>query len=288
MSYTLCLLLLFFISVQGVNIFESNTRITVLGQSGKVQISDIFDTITIDFDSMYEKDPTDKIVGMEGALENKHGVNSFATQNFNIGPPESIVFQGIDMISFTFESPINTIGVLKVRVYVAKANGTIKNGNETYVVREGDVKWNIEVPSWNFLPETKFLELNLIIKTLDDRDAVQNGDDKFAVGGMELSNSKNVLLDNKLQSMPAGFPKLSIKGNKKVFTFRFPRFAASMVYDPMITVFHADDVEAKEGLSTLALILIIVGIFLVGSGVYLYYNFGSSTQTVTSFRPELL
>ena len=76
---------------------------------------------------------------------------------------------------------------------------------------------------------------------------------------MELSNSKNVLLDNKLQSMPAGFPKLSIKGNKKVFTFDF--VAASMVYDPMITVFHADDVEAKEGLSTLAVILIIVGIF---------------------------
>jgi len=274
--YNLFLLLLLLCSVKAIDVGTSDTAIQVLGQSGKVKITRKNSTITMDFDSMYEKDASDEIVGMEGALQNKHGINSFATQSFSFGNEEDIVFQGVNMLSFTFESPINSIGLLKVRVYIAKSNGTIKNGNETYAIEEGDVKWNIEVPSWNFLTETEFLELNIIIKALNDEEVRQDGN-KFTVGGMDLSTSDNVLIDGVINPMPEGFPKLSIQGNKQIFTFKFPKFATSMVYDPIFSNASLSENTTEEGLSLVAIILIIAGsVLLVGGAVFVYFSMQST------------
>lgn len=275
--YRLVLLLLFLLSVKGFDVDSSDTAIQVLGQSGKVKITRQNSTITMDFDSMYEKDSLDKIVGMQGSLQNKHGINSFATQNFVFGNKEDVVFQGISMVSFTFESPINTVGTLKVRVFISKSNGTIKNGNETYAIVEGDVKWNIEVPVWNFLAETEFLELNIIIKTLNDDEKVTQNGDKFTIGTMDLSTSNNVLIDNVLQPMPNGFPKLSIQGNKQIFTFKFPKFATSMIYDPIFSNATPSENTTTEGLSLLAIILIIAGsVLLVGAAVFAIFSMRSN------------
>ena len=275
--YRLVLLLLFLLSVKGFDVDSSDTAIQVLGQSGKVKITRQNSTITMDFDSMYEKDSLDKIVGMQGSLQNKHGINSFATQNFVFGNKEDVVFQGISMVSFTFESPINTVGTLKVRVFISKSNGTIKNGNETYAIVEGDVKWNIEVPVWNFLAETEFLELNIIIKTINDDEKVTQNGDKFTIGTMDLSTSNNVLIDNVLQPMPNGFPKLSIQGNKQIFTFKFPKFATSMIYDPIFSNATPSENTTTEGLSLLAIILIIAGsVLLVGAAVFAIFSMRSN------------
>jgi len=277
LMYRLVLLLLFLLSVKGFDVDSSDTAIQVLGQSGKVKITRQNSTITMDFDSMYEKDSLDKIVGMQGSLQNKHGINSFATQNFVFGNKEDVVFQGISMVSFTFESPINTVGTLKVRVFISKSNGTIKNGNETYAIVEGDVKWNIEVPVWNFLAETEFLELNIIIKTLNDDEKVTQNGDKFTIGTMDLSTSNNVLIDNVLQPMPNGFPKLSIQGNKQIFTFKFPKFATSMIYDPIFSNATPSENTTTEGLSLLAIILIIAGsVLLVGAAVFAIFSMRSN------------
>ena len=277
LMYRLVLLLLFLLSVKGFDVDSSDTAIQVLGQSGKVKITRQNSTITMDFDSMYEKDSLDKIVGMQGSLQNKHGINSFATQNFVFGNKEDVVFQGISMVSFTFESPINTVGTLKVRVFISKSNGTIKNGNETYEIVEGDVKWNIEVPVWNFLAETEFLELNIIIKTLNDDEKVTQNGDKFTIGTMDLSTSNNVLIDNVLQPMPNGFPKLSIQGNKQIFTFKFPKFATSMIYDPIFSNATPSENTTTEGLSLLAIILIIAGsVLLVGAAVFAIFSMRSN------------
>lgn len=275
--YRLVLLLLFLLSVKGFDVDSSDTAIQVLGQSGKVKITRQNSTITMDFDSMYEKDSLDKIVGMQGSLQNKHGINSFATQNFVFGNKEDVVFQGISMVSFTFESPINTVGTLKVRVFISKSNGTIKNGNETYTIAEGDVKWNIEILTWNFLAETEFLELNIIIKTLNDDEKVTQNGDKFTIGTMDLSTSNNVLIDNVLQPMPNGFPKLSIQGNKQIFTFKFPKFATSMIYDPIFSNATPSENTTTEGLSLLAIILIIAGsVLLVGAAVFAIFSMRSN------------
>ena len=275
--YRLVLLLLFLLSVKGFDVDSSDTAIQVLGQSGKVKITRQNSTITMDFDSMYEKDSLDKIVGMQGSLQNKHGINSFATQNFVFGNKEDVVFQGISMVSFTFESPINTVGTLKVRVFISKSNGTIKNGNETYEIVEGDVKWNIEILTWNFLAETEFLELNIIIKTLNDDEKVTQNGDKFTIGTMDLSTSNNVLIDNVLQPMPNGFPKLSIQGNKQIFTFKFPKFATSMIYDPIFSNATPSENTTTEGLSLLAIILIIAGsVLLVGAAVFAIFSMRSN------------
>ena len=277
LMYRLVLLLLFLLSVKGFDVDSSDTAIQVLGQSGKVKITRQNSTITMDFDSMYEKDSLDKIVGMQGSLQNKHGINSFATQNFVFGNKEDVVFQGISMVSFTFESPINTVGTLKVRVFISKSNGTIKNGNETYEIVEGDVKWNIEILTWNFLAETEFLELNIIIKTLNDDEKVTQNGDKFTIGTMDLSTSNNVLIDNVLQPMPNGFPKLSIQGNKQIFTFKFPKFATSMIYDPIFSNATPSENTTTEGLSLLAIILIIAGsVLLVGAAVFAIFSMRSN------------
>jgi hypothetical protein len=53
-------------------------------------------------------------------------------------------------------------------------------------------------------------------------------------GGVPLQLSDRVLVDGVWASMPEGFPKMVIKGGSAIFTFRFPKFNDSAVYDPVI------------------------------------------------------
>merc|ERR1719473_1395172 len=49
---------------------------------------------------------------------------------------------------------------------------------------------------------------------------------------LELSDEVNV--DGTWLRMPSGYPRVEVQGSKQLFIFRFPRFAGSMVYDPII------------------------------------------------------
>lgn len=43
-------------------------------------------------------------------------------------------------------------------------------------------------------------------------------------------------VDGNWTEMAEGFPKLEIKGSKKLIVFRFPKFSQKVFYDPTITM----------------------------------------------------
>lgn len=231
----LFLFLLCFNIIMGVfsqDLSSEGTVVKVLGQSGKISLTRDNQTITIDFDSMKEKDANGDAVGMTGALSTQHGVNSFATQSFTFSTLSTITYKNVSMDTFTFESPINTIGKLKCQIFIARENGTIVDGSDNFTVVKGDVKWNIEIPEWSFLTNGAFVDLEVEIKTKDGSEA--SGSEKsYSVGNAKLKMASNVMKDNQTVPMPATYPKIITKGSKKIFTFRFAKFTNSMIYDPI-------------------------------------------------------
>ena len=74
------LLFLLFVSTYAVTHESNGTSIEVLGQSGKARIVRGETTVTMQVDYLNEIDEFDNEVGNIG--QNKHSVNSFATQSF--------------------------------------------------------------------------------------------------------------------------------------------------------------------------------------------------------------
>lgn len=242
--YVITLLLSFNVFAQDLD--SEGTTVKVLGQSGKVSLTRDDETITIDFDSMVEKDSTGSAVGMTGSLNTQHGVNSFATQSFSFSQLAVVTYKNLLFDTFTFESPINNIGKLKCQVFVAKQNGTITDGDDTFSVSKGDVKWNIEIPEWTFLSNGAFIDLDIEIKTKGGEEASGSGK-SYSVGNAQLKMASNVLKDSQTVPMTATYPKMVTKGNKKIFTFRFEKFSNSLLYDPM---FNYGDASVNSGTKT--------------------------------------
>lgn len=257
--FHLCFLALFFtISVFAQDLDSEGTTVKVLGQSGKISLTRENKIVTIDFDSMVEKDATGETVGMTGALNDQHGVNSFATQSFTFSQLSVVNYKNLSFDTFTFESPINSIGKLKCQVFIAKENGTITDGDDTFSVSNGDVKWNIEIPEWTFLINGAFIDLDVEIKTKSGEEASGSGK-SFSVGNAQLKMASSVLKDNQTVPMPATYPKMISKGNKKIFTFRFAKFSNSLLYDPM---FNYGDAVVGAALKS-SLSLSIVGVIVM-------------------------
>ena len=53
--------------------------------------------------------------------------------------------------------------------------------------------------------------------------------------GATLDLSELVMVDGNLTSMPVGYPKLEVKGSKQLYTFRFPRFKESVLYESVVS-----------------------------------------------------
>ncbi len=67
-------------------------------------------------------------------------------------------------------------------------------------------------------------------------------------------------VDDVWQNMPSGYPKFELVGNKKSFTFRFPKFDTKAFYDPTVSL--ADDlaslIDSTGGAATLTLSLALL------------------------------
>lgn len=223
----LILLLLGYASAFNFN--GHSTSIDVLGQSGKVTIKRGSNIITMQMDKLYEVQG-DKYIGTTG--QNKHSVTAFANQNFQFTQLQTVTYKNVSVDEFYFYSPIYSIGFLDVRTMLVNNQSSLGTSTEEWAVKPGDIKWNIELRNWQFLPEADSIELHIEIK---GRRPVGNTTSKsIDIGGGTLQLSNRVVIDGVEQDMPQGFPKVVQKGSKDFYIFRFPRFQDKAIYDPVL------------------------------------------------------
>lgn len=220
---------------------EASTRVKVLGQSGKIRLEHAGEPIVIDFDYLSEVTAAGEIVGQSGA--NKHSVNSFATQSFVFTPVVEEPFLGVPVKKFTFESPIYSVGHLRVVVLLIQENATIDTGAEQWLVSRGDMKFNIEMRDWTFCAPcddgvADFIELGIEIKSSKEANTAEQAK-TIDIGGAILQLASEAEVDGAKVSLPSGYPKIIAKGGKKLFVFRFPKFNSLLSYDPLLQLGEA-------------------------------------------------
>lgn len=214
---------------------QFGTNLKVLGQSGKVSIARGDKKVQFQVDYISEVDENGFEVGKTG--NNKHSINTMATQSFIFDNIKETSFQNVTTHEFSFRTDINGIGKLKVdTIFIAEA-GSLGTETETWKVSSGDVKFNIELSDWTFCPTScsggtaKYIDLGIEIKG-NKRENKGNQTIDIGDATVELSNRVNV--DGVEIFMPAGYPKIETKGLKQLFMFRFPTFQNKLIYDPVI------------------------------------------------------
>eukprot|EP00450_Noctiluca_scintillans_P006922 CAMPEP_0194481062 /NCGR_PEP_ID=MMETSP0253-20130528/3656_1 /TAXON_ID=2966 /ORGANISM="Noctiluca scintillans" /LENGTH=639 /DNA_ID=CAMNT_0039320525 /DNA_START=154 /DNA_END=2073 /DNA_ORIENTATION=- len=221
--------------------------VDVLGQSGKFTLykealgkSADPDAVTVTMSGLYELDEDGEEVGTSGST--KHSINTFAAQDFTVEDAVETSIDGVPASLIKFSSSVSTIGQITVDTWVIESSGTVGPPNETWSVIPGDIKWSITLSDWTWCGCSQgnqdqvgeYVDIEIEIKG-SGGDASGSGKTFDLGGGVGLELSDQVLVDDAWMSMPEGFPLVSDKGNGQVFTFRFPKFTTSAVYDPLFT-----------------------------------------------------
>lgn len=259
------LLLVCRVYAQEVEHTEGGSSVKVLGQSGKIRLEHSGEPVVIDFDSLSEVTAAGEIVGQSGA--NKHSVNSFATQNFAFTPVVEESYLGIPVKKFTFETPIHAIGHLRVIVLLVQENATIDTGAEQWSVSRGDMKFNIELRDWTFCNPCSdgtadFVELEIEIKSSKEAAAEEEAK-TVDIGGALLQMAKEVEVDGTKTPLPAGYPKIIVKGSKKVFVFRFPKFNTLLSYDPLLQLGEATSAASVSSFANICFALVALTLLVL-------------------------
>jgi hypothetical protein len=264
-------LLTVLLSAQGFVAFAQNATTTtvapagaggvlvdVQGQSGKFTVykesEGKANGIQVTMDALRELDSAGNAVGASGST--KHSINTFAAQAFTIAAPEDVNLvageldganasdaSSVSATKISFSSPVSTIGTIRIDTYIMKEAGNLGPPNETWAVSAGDMKWNIELSAWSWCGCNKgqtqevgdMIDVDVTVKGLFN--AAQGASSKSVnLGGgvtMELSDQVNV--DGTWAAMPTGYPRVTFQGSSTTLTFRFPKFAQKVTYDPAIT-----------------------------------------------------
>lgn len=238
----------------------------VLGQSGKMSIfnkvlgpSKDPNTVVVEFDALKELDSSGNTVGTSGST--KHSINTFAAQSFTITDPVEVTYDGMQADKITFETEVSTIGSLRIDTYVFHSSGVVGPDGGWNVTR-GDMKWNIVFKSWSWCGCSKgqgtetgaFIDVDIKIKGRSSeavkKDSASN---LFSLGGgVDLQLTDKVTLDGSMSTMPSGYPKVAGQGTSQVFTFRFPKFTSSALYDPLLSTGSSDSLASTSTSTTIA------------------------------------
>lgn len=233
------------------------TKVDVLGQSGKVTIWDGAkgskgedpNAVTMQIDFVKELTST-------GANTGKHEIGSFATQNFAV-TSSSTTFGGATVTKITFGTDLDPpgqtskFGRLEVDTYVFESATNVSTDTETWAVKAGDMKWAIRLSDWtwctaanerckqgNSVPVGDMVAVGVEIKGKGSASAKQGsgGKDFDLGGGITMKLSDRTYNDGATwAAMPSGFPSLSSSGSKQLFTFRFAKFNQRSTYDPVMS-----------------------------------------------------
>jgi len=255
----------------GEELSAGGVSVKVLGNSGKVRM---FSTeagqndpnaVVIEMDSLRELDADGNPVGASG--QDRHSINTFASQDFTFHPVESNFMMGRNMSvsanKLSFESPVGAVGNISVDTFIMRSQGFVGPDGEEWGVGIGDMKFNVRFPNWRWCGDEgsscrggevgEFLELDIKIKgAAEEVNLVAGTLNTYNLGGdANLTLTSKVMLDGVQGQMPAGFPTLRMQGRSQIFTFRFPKFTSSAEYDPLLTQdWTQDEVQNEEAVVT--------------------------------------
>jgi hypothetical protein len=252
----------------------TNVELKVLGQSGKFTLYSTYvgendpNKVTVLMDSLIEVDAQGNAVGTTGSVSNKHSIQTFAPQEFTVADPVSSKIGDVDTQKITFSSPVGSIGEISVDTLIVLGHGIVGPASEQWEVFPGDLKWNIEFPSWKFCGDGAtckkgstnevgaFLDLDITVKgSAASAAKVSGNENKYSLGGgVNLLLTKKVMIDGTETEMPEGYPKMEMKGNMQVFKFRFPKFSSNATYDPVIESSKSESIPTTTTTTTIAFV----------------------------------
>jgi len=224
---------------------NSTMNLHVMGQSGKFTLytdqQGRSGGITVNIDALRELDASGNAVGTSGSV--KHSINTFASQTFTIAPTEVVTIgNGVSAEKVSFDAALGgSVGNVKIDTFVMCEDGVVGNGQESWSVRAGDVKWNIELSSWAWCGCSQggnaqvgdMIDIDIAVKGLATGQLT--GNSLSLGGGAAMQMASLVSIDGTLRNMTAGYPQFNIQGSSTVVTFRFPKFSSRAVYDPVMT-----------------------------------------------------
>eukprot|EP00930_Biecheleria_cincta_P090507 TRINITY_DN798_c1_g1_i1.p1 TRINITY_DN798_c1_g1~~TRINITY_DN798_c1_g1_i1.p1 ORF type:complete len:1184 (-),score=164.57 TRINITY_DN798_c1_g1_i1:545-3970(-) len=84
----------------------------------------------------------------------------------------------------------------------------------------------------------EFIDLDITVAYPNSKGIAHRGGISTSLSlsdGMNLELSQKVQVDGSWVSMPAGYPAVTLEAKSSTFTFRFPKFSSTAMYDPLIT-----------------------------------------------------
>lgn len=134
---------------------------------------------------------------------------------------------------------------------------------ETWAVRNGDVKFNLALSNWHWCGEGAecgkgqtsqvgaFIDVVISVKGSAEAKVGSDGKSVELGGGATIELSDRVFVDGEWTTMPAGYPMVSTQGSSTMFTFRFPKFSESALYDPVVSSGDAEPLLTEDERDTL-------------------------------------
>ena len=260
-----------------------DTKIKILGQSGKMSVDINGNESQITVTALTEVDANGNSVGCTGST--KHCVKSFASQAFTFGAPATDFPIGDTTSSqILFTSTLPT-GTFAMNTFIISKDGEITNTisggkSETLKLTKGDCKFNVMLSNWNWCTGAcsggdgtgAFIDVTIEVKGTGSEtdwskdatsDDTSDGDGtKGNMGGSIITLSNTVTVDSIVMAMPSGYPLTEGNGNNKnTITLRFPKFTTSASYDPVIS-------PAKNTLGAGYIVLIVLGAIVGLIGAY--------------------
>lgn len=215
--------------------------------------------ITFQVAELREVDADGNEVGQKA--KPKHQFSNFARTDFNFTFQETVQVGTASGSQVSFSSDVLGLGVLVVDTFIITQAGEVgPNLDDPLSARwntsVGDLKFNLALQDWKWCGDGAsctnknkaetghFIDVDIELKgqkaQAETKTGKGGGSGKRASksfdlgGGVDMDLSPEVMLDGVNNTMPEGYPKLTIKGAKQIFTFRFPKFSKNATYDPVL------------------------------------------------------
>ena len=131
---------------------HTGVTVDVLGQSGKMTLSNGPNQVTVAMDNLYELDAGGNIIGNTGPNAGKHSRQTFASVDFSINTtPRRTSRFGVPADGIDFSTTLLGSSQLEVTTFTFLHNGVIHpTANESWTVAGGTIKFSIDINSWPF------------------------------------------------------------------------------------------------------------------------------------------
>lgn len=223
--------------------------VNILGKSGKMNVANGNSIVQVTMDALRELDADGNVVGK--TQNPKYSIETFANQDFTFSAEEEdtalfvfnatlneTVEETAKGIKIDFDCTLDTGSNLQVTSFLVNEEGIAGDAKGNWTVSPGDFKWNIFFHNWNWHPDAVSLELDIEIKGNNAQPVEVGTNATYDLGGdttLELRSDYEMFgVETSFQKMADGYPLVTEKSGKTLFTFKFENHGTSFKYDPII------------------------------------------------------